>query len=266
MTSFDGAPRAPNPAWVEMCERLAPPGLAVSWLKMVWEAGDPWQPIGRWTIWQMFPVGKVPTSKADGLRGPSPRSTGHACFDGYCQCLTKRRRWVDGPESAAGISLTTWKLFQETGCYGERYWVCQGTKGGHRSSYDAMESMTAQAMGLPEQPPEMGDLPYADPDRRTWDAIAQRDQVLQWEMETGLGALHPDRASKQIRDASERAAEKLARWLDAQYDEPTEGLVWALKRDTTIARPRAGLVVPVVDTDLVHHQLVQDLMPFNPKV
>lgn len=262
MIGFDGAPRTPDPSWVDALHRLAPPGQQVSSLHIRWEPGDPWQPIGRWIIWELFP--QVPTSKLAALRGPSPRSTGHACFPGYCACDKKRNRWVDGPETAAEISLATWQVYHETQRYGERLWVCQGTKGGHLVAHDAMQAMVCRASGMPEQPPEIGDLPHCDPDQRTWAALGALDQVRAWEKEFGLMALHPDRVPMQFRDRSLEAGERLARWLDAQYDAPMDGMLWALKRDTSIARPAAGASRLIVDPDEVHAALVQELAPYSP--
>lgn len=240
---YDGTKRTPPPEWVAALRAVSPITDHLSWLHLVWEAGDPWEPINRWTLWQMRPKSNpVSNMWRAALTGDAPRSSGHPCFAGYCLCDVKANRWVDGPESAHGISQLKWDLYKETGCEGDRWWVIQGSKGGHRYRYDAIEEVIAKMMGRDPHPPTMGSLPYLEPNALTWRAVAEDDQVRQWKMMTGY--LVRPRGVQRAEDQAKciAAARKIAAWIDEQWDEPVDRFVHALKHDSTIPRtPRWAL-------------------------
>ena len=84
--------------WQRQLEQAVPVTDRLSRLVIRWEPGDAWQPIQRFFLWQCVDPKHheiEPWILAE-LRGPAPRSTGHACFEGYCLCDLKRRRWVEG--------------------------------------------------------------------------------------------------------------------------------------------------------------------------
>ena len=158
------------------------PGL--SRLLVRYHAGDPWAPVERVLLWQLWPEGVAPLGREmlAALRGPNPRSTGHYCSgiaaDG-CYCPTPRKRWVGGTTRL--ISRAQWEIFRETGCYAERWWVCQGPAGGHRIALSPAEDALAHARGIPLPLPVMGTLPFAPPDARTWQYQRAYDQLWQWQ-------------------------------------------------------------------------------------
>lgn len=235
------ASRDPDPAWQAVLDTLSPVGERdrFSWYRIAWEPGDPWRPVQRWVIWHMHPRNHIPLYiNPGGLRGPSPRSQGHACFEGLCTCDVKKNYWVDGPRETRGISYQTWKAYQETGCYGRIWWVIQGTQGGHRRMYDQIEEAVAKASGLELEPPIMGSLPYAEPDNRTWDAIRTAEQ-----MRGGLAFIsklqdNPEAYAALDKQRAEEAMVVMGQWLDRQVEPHADPLHWALRRtsDSEIAR------------------------------
>lgn len=147
-----------------------------------WEAGDPWQRIDRWVIWQCVDpkVITVEPWNLAGIRGPNPRTTGgHYCAAGWCYCARKRNRYVQPPRAQGGVTrlidVGTWRLYHDTGLYGKRWWTIQGNAGGHRFQLgqddDAAEMMMRQARGLTPDTPAVGDGPYAPVDNRVLHAI-----------------------------------------------------------------------------------------------
>ena len=44
-----------DPYWQDQLSRIAPKSIRYDWLKIVWEPGDEWEPIGRWFIYTMTP-------------------------------------------------------------------------------------------------------------------------------------------------------------------------------------------------------------------
>lgn len=136
----------------------------LSGLVLRWEAGDAWQPIQRFIIWQTEPLDSLePWVRAELLSRRHPRGSGHYCGDGYCLCPAEKQkgRWVGG--MTRFIDRQTWELYRDTGCYGRRWWVIQGSTGGHRFAWrnDEPQAAAAKAKGFPAQTPAPGDLPYA---------------------------------------------------------------------------------------------------------
>lgn len=157
----------PEPAWQATLDRIAPPGGRLSWFRLVWVPGDPWEEVCRWVIYQMLPIDRTPALIRDDLMGPSPRERGR-----YDDVLG---RFI--PDAYCNVSLLQWQLYQDTGCYGRMYWIVQGTKGGHKKAFNRAESVVSRLNGGPKQPPLIGDLCYATPDNRTFDKIAKNDLV-----------------------------------------------------------------------------------------
>ena len=228
--------RTPDPQWQRELDRIAPPADTVSNLRILWEPGDFWRPRERWVIWQVYPMDRhgqamlpwyVPK---DALDGPSPRSTGHACVAGLCLCPMKANRWVDGPDSAFGVDVWQWRLWQQTGRFWKRFWIVQGHDGGHPYTYDEFERKYRKMNGEDPDPPSIGELPYAEPDSRTWNRIATLN-LLRTHRAMGdftnrtAADLHRERRDKS--DAYE--ATKLE-WLGSRIGEAAPRFQKALKR------------------------------------
>lgn len=154
-----------EPAWQAALDGIAPPGGRLSWLRLTWVAGDPWQPIGRWCIYQMLPIDRVNALVRESLLGPSPRVRGR-----YDEVLG---RFI--PDLDCNVDLIQWQLFQKTRCYGRPYWVVQGTEGGHKKLFNRAERAVCRMNNAPDEPPAIGDLPYAAPDQRTFDKLLKHD-------------------------------------------------------------------------------------------
>lgn len=154
-----------DPAWQGELDTITPPASGLSWLKLVWVAGDVWQPINRWVVYQMIPYHRANELVKADLKGPSPRVRGR-----YDRVL---KRFI--PDPNCNVDRLQWELFQQTGYYGRPYWIVQGSGGGHKRTFNRMESAISALNGGPKQPPAIGDLPFANPDRRTFDALAKHD-------------------------------------------------------------------------------------------
>lgn len=268
--------RTPRPEWQRELDRIAPPAASVSSLRITWLPGDFWDPVERWVIWQVYPEGVVPQLAQEAVRGPHPRSTGHACLPRIngqkgCDCgsfppwYTWRHRWVGGPPESAGISKWTYELFQETGRFHRLYWIVQGTLGGHRYKYTAQESRLSVLHGGPEQPPAPGDLCYAEPDHRTFARIGAADQLRRWRGLRDFTARDGRDLDQMERDQSEAYQEHLWQWMDDQLTEPTDKLRFEVRRRSELPRMRAGETPRVIDPDLELEKYKQqdDLRPLT---
>jgi hypothetical protein len=181
--------REPPREWVRRLEQLSPPTDAHSFLRIVWEAGDPWIPAQRWTVQQMVHPSVVDPDFLKELRGPNPRSEGHMCTSmpthewpvrpppGYrpCFCRRKTEAWRGGPCSA--ITLSQWKTFQRTGYVPRPFWVIEGDKGGHRESFSPQEQMVLEFCGYPIETPRIGSREYAPFDERVLSQIPRFNRL-----------------------------------------------------------------------------------------
>lgn len=223
----------PEPSWQATLDRIAPPGGRLSWLKLVWVPGDPWEPVNRWVIHQMVPIDRAPELVQGDLMGRSPRERGR-----WDRVLG---RFV--PDPFCNVSLLQWQLFQDTRCFAKPYWIVQGSHGGHKKTFNRAESVISRMNGGPKQPPLVGDLPYATPDRRTFDKLAKLDIVRSYsylldradgvdpalfdahdkrimdEMRTQVWAWLEDQVREAVRENPEGAREIWASGENRDYDE-----------------------------------------------
>lgn len=268
--------RTPRPEWQEELDRLAPPAASVSSLRITWLPGDHWDPIERWVIWQVYPEGIVPHIAREALHGPHPRSQGHACFPRIngkkgCDCgafppwYTWKHRWTGGPPSAAGVSKWTYELYQATGRFHRLYWIVQGGFGGHRYKYTPQESRVSVLHGGPEQPPAPGELPYAEPDHRTFARIGAADQLRRWRGVKDFTARDGRDLDRLEAAQSDAYQEQLWAWLDGQLGEPADKLRFELRRRSEIPRPKAGTKASQQDEGeaLETYKTYDDLRPLT---
>jgi hypothetical protein len=166
--------REPEASWVEALARIAPRNDQIPWLLIHWEPGETWDPVQRWIIREMDPALQYYEAEEVALyHGPSPRTMGHWEGEG------RTRYW----KSAAppGFALRKWKLFQQYKCMSRRVWVVQGPDGGHPFELTQAEQAFLKAAGLPgADTPAPGELPYAEPDVRTWRRLAEYDRLRKW--------------------------------------------------------------------------------------
>lgn len=228
--------RALPEQWERSLWAIAPPSNFLTYLRLVWEPGDAWERVERWMIYQMRAPRLVRPEVLKELRGPSPRSTGHYCAAGYCMCAMKTNLWRGG--AARLIDYAQWRLFQQTGHYGTRWWTIQGDQGGHRHRLDRIESKVSRMHGGPEDTPAPGDLPYADFDMRVWRKVAERDRVRLWKGVTDYVNRNHAQMDAEERDEGERAQTMLWGWLESQVKQTLQKIGTSGIRALKDAAPR----------------------------
>ena len=167
--------REPEPAWVEALAQIAPRNDQVPWALILWEPGETWDPVQRWMIREMDPALQYYDAEEIAMyEGPSPRTMGHWEMNGA------ERYWKSS--APPGFSLRKWELYRQYKCISSRVWVVQGPNGGHPFAVSQAEEAFLKAMGLPgADTPRPGQLPYAEPDARTWRRLAEYDRLRKWE-------------------------------------------------------------------------------------
>lgn len=165
--------------WERQLEELSPPNARFSWLKLLWEAGDPWDsPVDRFIIYQMTPAHVVKIGMPDifdELEGESPRKLGNY----YDRVLERFVR-----NSDVSITQRAWELWRSTKlegvqAWGRPWWVIQGEHGGHKRWFSATEKKILRLNGFPSDPPLPGDLPYAPFDNRVVQQLQKHDLLRQ---------------------------------------------------------------------------------------
>lgn len=231
--------REPDPEWQEALDRIAERSEMLSSLVIWWEPGDAWEPVQRWIIYNLIPPRAIPPRVFEQLGGVHPRSSGHPCVGRvgghtYCMCRKPRGRWVDGP--APLITRTAWEIFQRFGGWARPYYVVQGSAGGHRYKWHPWEAKLSQMVGGPPDTPAPGDLPYAEPDLRTWAAIKKADLALKHRMTLTAIAGGVVAADLEATEAAKHCAAELLRWMGDQCEAHAGELSSALAKDSSTPR------------------------------
>ena len=200
---------APDETWQATLDTITPPGGRLSWLRLVWVPGDPWEPVHRWVIYQMLPIDRANDFVRADLRGPSPRERGR--FDKILGTFQ--------PDPNCNIDLLQWDLYRATGCYGRPYWIVQGSQGGHKRTFNRVESTVSRMNGGPAQPALIGDLPYATPDRRTFDKLAKLDLARSYSFLLSRVQARPEALEEHDEMIVEQMRERVWTWLESQVQD-----------------------------------------------
>ncbi len=208
--------------WRQELALVSPPLDQLSYLHLRWEPGDPWNPVNRWVLWQMLPIERTHPDILAELNGPHPRSTGHYAPEG--------ERWVGGP--CRFIDLGTYELFRETGRYGRRWWVVQGSKGGHRYRLTEAERTVWRTLTGTDDTPAPGDLPYAPFDQRVINQVRGLDDKTKWLAVMSYGHKNVYQLDSEEKQEVEMAKQAVAKWFENQMEEVADEYGSLLKRVT----------------------------------
>ncbi len=205
------------PAWQDALWRVTPRGDTLSDFRIVWEPGEPQVPIQRYVLWQMRP--RLNTWKM--IQRGDPRVLGltqepprrNARWDAHGQCY---RKW------GGGLAMTdrlTYDLYQQTGQYGQRWWVIQGEHGGHRYELTGTEKklLAMRTARRDVDIPLAGDLPYAPFDERVLRHLRQLESVARWQKVCYYADANERRLDAEEQKEAEGARAALSDWLDAQF-------------------------------------------------
>lgn len=201
----------PDPRWQEELDLIAPPGGQLSWLHLYWEPGDTWEPINRWFIGQVIPRPSIPFLYLEWFEGPNPRSQGY--FD------KTLNEWIS---LAPPISKRQWEFYRETGCLLIPHWVVQGVEGGHKYRFNRVEQNILKLKGKDPTPWEPGDLPYSEPDTRTFRKLLEADLMRKFEYTTNYLENTTARLREDERTLLVEMRERLWDWLGEQVREPSD--------------------------------------------
>ena len=168
--------------WQKQLEGVVPRTEKLSWLQLVWQSGlSPLDTnteeyvVQRWEIYECFNPRFLSRDLIDELKGPDPRILGEFIED-RDHPESGRRVW----RSYSNISRAQWDIYQATGCGSQRFWIIQGTHGGHVWTLSRVEKNFLKAMGLVYDTPLPGDLPYSDFTDVTMRKVIELDRLRKW--------------------------------------------------------------------------------------
>lgn len=219
--------REPPPLWTRLLREVSPKSDQHGFMHIAWEPGEWWMPCQRWTLYEMLHPDWIQFDLMEEYEGPNPRSEGHFCSwkvpkQYQCLCTTKTGTWRGGP--CGLITLTQWKIFQQTGYVPVyRYWIVQGRGGGHKSFFSEEEQQWLAQMNLPTEPYYPGELPYADFDGRVLRHIRIGNALRRFHNNLAKyrNAMGPGYALL-LAQKEREFRESVVKWLDTQMREDAE--------------------------------------------
>jgi hypothetical protein len=198
--------------WETVLAEFSPRTNTSKWLKLIWEEGYPWEPVGRWIIYEMIPGEAVPYEILDELENPAPPSARGNYYDKVLQ------KFVNNPDVL--ITERAWRMWKQFGAWGRPYWVIQGERGGHKRWFSNNEKKFLKLAGLPHEPSPPGDLPYAPFDERVMQQL-RKQELLSHTHDRLLRTKQIDADAYRAReDATERQFRiELVDWLKLQVEQ-----------------------------------------------
>jgi len=217
--------REPDPVWVERLESVSPRSDRLSYLLLGWLPGSvrpakyfngrlvraaAWIPVERWVFYNVV---------------PDPAKYPPMLFEPFT--LSGRRNGVVRPVvdlSRRAMDRNQWAIYRETGRYAQPYFVVQGDRGGHKRNYTEIEAKLSKFHGGTGEPPGLGELPYAEPDERTWTKLEQLDLARFWTHAIALDERKPEHFEADEKEALKDFRRKLWEWMDEKAYSVTSGV------------------------------------------
>lgn len=249
-------------AWTDELRRLfGGPNDRVSWLELEWYPGVPYEPVGRWAIYEVTPQAVAGGLAANSpilaqlwadCRGPSPRIAGHWEPDG-CGTTPRAPDHVEGHQrwvSDSNLSLPQWRVAQRTKGLPTLIWIIEGTAGGHAWQWGATERALFRGAGLDDRElqqlmqalPDPGTQAYADFDQRVTDQLLRRDRLRTWKQAAGWDTRTPEHVAVDRETARMTYAQELLHWVEAQIADFISDVPRTMLG--TVAEQLADTVVP----------------------
>ena len=167
-----------------------------SWLAFRWFAEK-----ARWVLYECVPNAYIEDSMRAELEGEHP---------------DRLEDW------ARIVSAYQWEMYRTHKVHARPCWIIQGTKGGHLVEYDEPTKELMRSLELPTNPPEPGDLPYADFDERVVQQIVRmskltkvKNDLSEFKRKHGTTEGH----KRTYNEALRQAREQYVKYLNAQLED-----------------------------------------------
>lgn len=196
--------------WRQRLRMVSPHHDQLSFLHLVWEPGWPWEPVGRWMLFECLPLDFVDGEIIKDLQGVDPATLNtHDAITGE---ITQKTL----------VTAMQWRLFRETGRYCRPWWVIQGEGGGHKVFLSDIEKKLLRMAGYPEDFPSPGELPYAPFDNRVLDQVQRHDKLQRANGDIKRMARMSATGNA---DRAKTLRRQLVAWLGGQMEEAAKSAV-----------------------------------------
>jgi hypothetical protein len=183
--------------WEQRLREISPISDRHSWLAFRWFAEAQ-----RWILYECVPIRFVVDNEliAD-LGGPDA-------------------------ETPAGadvlVSVFQQQMFKKHRVHARPMWVIQGSRGGHYVVFSATVQEDHRALGLPPEPPKVGDLPYAAFDERVVRQLVEASKLVQFKNDFGefkkrFGDV--DSQKREAKTALHAARERYVTFINNQFED-----------------------------------------------
>lgn len=194
------------PEWEIRLREVSPISEEHSWLAIRWYAEAE-----RWVLYECVPNQFINQGIRAELEGAHPDTL---------------EQW------ARIVSPYQWEMYRKHRVHARPCWVIQGSKGGHKVEFDPADQELCRAVGLPTEPAAPGALPYAPFDERVVQQIVNmsklvraKNDLAEFKRRHGTADAHRRTFNNALRDARE----KYVHYINAQFEEPGEDFVAALR-------------------------------------
>lgn len=204
--------------WETRLREVSPISDHLSWLALHWFA-----PAERWVLYECVPDPFIEISMRSELEGAHPDTL---------------------EEWARIVSPYQWEMYRSHRVHARPSWVIQGASGGHKVRFSEADQELCRAAGLPPQPPNPGDLPYAPFDERVVVQILRMSKLAQVKNSLTEFKRKYGTVAGQKREYKEalREARKLALvHYNTQFEEPGEYFTSALRKGELEDAPRTNI-------------------------
>lgn len=202
--------------WRKRLRMVSPHHDQLSYLHLVYEPGWPWEPVGRFMLFECIPSEFVDPAFLEDCQGTDPAT------------LTTHDEITGEITQKTLVTGMQWQIYRETGRYARPFWVIQGVGGGHKVFLSDTEKKFLQLAGYPDTFPSPGELPYAPFDNRVIDQITRYDKLQKANGSVKRMAAMSATGSSLRSQALRR---EVTAWLGAQMDEAAKSLIHTLNAE-----------------------------------
>lgn len=211
-------------SWTAELESFGgPPNRRVPWLALAWMAGEPYELVQRWVVYELVPWERLLRTATSPERwervqdllsaylGPSPAS----------QRTWRQVGGVWKHVSDSPITQDQWTIGRAARAHANLFWIVQGSFGGHKVRFNPFEQVLLRTAGRPQELPAPGDLRYVGWDGRVLHQLAEQARLAETCRTIAAGAVDLEARTEVHHYAERKARESIARaqilrWLDAQ--------------------------------------------------
>lgn len=204
--------------WETLLRGISPISHVVPWLSIWWHPmgrleRNVYVDAGRWVIHECVPWEILDGREQNDLRP---------------MFYDKRASQLDEPgiqwARRALVNDYQHEMFHQHRVYARQLWILQGTRGGHPTRYQPPEMDLLRAQGLDQEPPAVGELPYADFDMRVVRQMLNRNRLIAFgnDLDRWKRSAKREEIDREWREEQREFRKEYAKWLYSTVEPQVE--------------------------------------------